>query len=128
MPERTAAARWNGALRDGSGRVKLGSGDFEGAYSWSSRFENGTGTNPEELVAAAHAGRFTTATASALGKEGLKPESITTKATVHFDSVSGSFRITRIDLDTEAVVPGIEEAKFLEIVEGAKKNCPISKH
>jgi lipoyl-dependent peroxiredoxin len=126
MPQRTAEAQWNGDLRTGNGRIKLGSGAFDGAYSYGSRFEQSPGTNPEELVAGAHAGCFTMATASGLGKAGFTPENISTKATVHLDSVSGAFKIARIDLDMEADVPGIDEAKFLEIAEGAKKNCPIS--
>jgi osmotically inducible protein OsmC len=126
MPQRTAEAQWNGDLRTGNGRIKLGSGAFDGAYSYGSRFEQSPGTNPEELVAGAHAGCFTMATASGLGKAGFTPENISTKATVHLDSVSGGFKIARIDLDMEADVPGIDEAKFLEIAEGAKKNCPIS--
>ncbi len=126
MPQRTAEAQWNGDLRSGSGRVKLGSGAFDGSYSYGSRFEQSPGTNPEELIAGAHAGCFTMATASGLGKAGFKPENITTNATVHLDSVPQGFKITRIDLDMEADVPGIDEAKFLEIAEGAKKNCPVS--
>lgn len=126
MPQRTADAHWNGDLRSGSGHMKFGGGAFDGAYSFSSRFENGSGTNPEELIAAAHAGCFSMATASGLAKAGFKPESVSTKATVHLDSVSGGFKITRIDLDMEADVPGIDEAKFLEVAEGAKKGCPIS--
>ena len=106
--------------------MKFGGGAFDGAYSFSSRFENGSGTNPEELIAAAHAGCFSMATASGLAKAGFKPESVSTKATVHLDSVSGGFKITRIDLDMEADVPGIDEAKFIEVAEGAKKGCPIS--
>jgi lipoyl-dependent peroxiredoxin len=126
MPLRTADARWNGDLRSGSGKMRLGTGAFEGAYSFASRFEQGQGTNPEELIAAAHAGCFSMATASGLAKAGFKPESISTKATVHLDSVSGGFKITRIDLDMEADVPGIDEPKFLEVAEAAKKGCPVS--
>ncbi len=107
--------------------MRFGGGAFEGAYSFSSRFEQGQGTNPEELIAAAHAGCFSMATAGGLGKAGFKPESISTKATVHLDSVSGAFSITRIDLDMEADVPGIDEAKFLEIAEASKKGCPVSR-
>jgi lipoyl-dependent peroxiredoxin len=126
MPLRTADARWNGDLRSGSGKMRLGTGAFEGAYSFASRFEQGQGTNPEELIAAAHAGCFSMATASGLAKAGFKPESISTKATVHLDSVSGGFKITRIDLDMEADVPGIDAPKFLEVAEAAKKGCPVS--
>ena len=126
MPQRNAEAHWNGDLKTGLGRVKLGSGTFEGAYWYASRFGSDVGTNPEELIAAAHAGCFSMATASALAKAGFAPERIVTKATVHLDSASGGFKVSRIDLETEADVPGIDEAKFLEIAEGAKKNCPIS--
>jgi len=126
MPQRTAEAQWNGDLRGGSGRIKLGSGAFDGAYSYGSRFEQSAGTNPEELIAGAHAGCFTMATASGLSKAGFKPENIATKATVHLDSVPQGSKITRIDLDMEADVPGIDETKFLEIAEAAKKNCPVS--
>jgi len=127
MPERTAQAQWNGDLRGGSGRMRFGSGAFDGAYSFSSRFENGAGTNPEELIAAAHAGCFSMAAAAGLGKAGFTPESIATKATVHLTSGAGGFAISRIDLDMEADVPGIDEAKFLEIAQGAKAGCPVSK-
>lgn len=126
MPQRTAQAQWNGDLRSGSGSVKLGSGAFQGAYSYGSRFEQSPGTNPEELIAGAHAACFSMATASGLGKAGFKPELISTNATVHLDSVPQGFKIARIDLEMEADVPGIDEAKFLEIAEGAKKNCPVS--
>jgi len=127
MPQRTAEAHWNGDLRGGAGRMRFGGGAFEGAYSFGSRFEEGAGTNPEELIAAAHAGCFSMATAGALGKAGFQPQSVSTKATVHLDSGSAGFAIARIDLDMEADVPGIDEAKFLEIAEGAKKGCPVSR-
>ena len=107
--------------------MRFGGGAFDGAYSFSSRFENGAGTNPEELIAAAHAGCFSMATAAALGKAGFAPEGISTKATVHLDSASGGFSIARIDLDMEADVPGIDEAAFQEIAQGAKAGCPVSR-
>ena len=127
MPQRTADARWTGDLRSGSGHMRFGGGAFDGAYSFSSRFEEGAGTNPEELIAAAHAGCFSMATAAALAKAGFKPEAVSTKATVHLDPASGGFAITRIDLDMEADVPGIDEAAFRDIAEGAKKGCPVSR-
>ena len=127
MPLRTAEAQWSGDLRAGSGHMRFGGGAFDGAYSFSSRFESGAGTNPEELIAAAHAGCFSMAAAGGLSKAGFKPESISTKATVHLESANGGFAITRIDLDMEADVPGIDEAKFLELAEAAKKGCPISR-
>ena len=126
MPQRTAQAQWNGDLRGGSGQITFGSGAFQGAYSYASRFEQSPGTNPEELLGGAQAACFTMATASGLGRAGFNPENVTTTATVHLDSVSGGFKIARIDLDMEADVPGIDEAKFLETAEVAKKNCPVS--
>ena len=127
MPTRNAEAEWNGSIMDGKGRMKLGSGAFEGAYSFKSRMEDGTGTNPEELIGAAHAGCFSMALSAALGQAGFKPESIQTKAAVKFDKVEGGFAITRIDLTSEAEVPEIDDAKFQEIAKSAKENCPVSK-
>lgn len=126
MPQRTGHAQWTGDLRGGSGRLQLGSGAFEGNYSFGSRFESAAGTNPEELIAAAHAACFAMATASGLGKAGFKPENISTKAVVHLDSVSGSFKIARIDLDLEADVPNIDDKAFQQIAQAAKQNCPVS--
>jgi lipoyl-dependent peroxiredoxin len=126
MPQRTAVAHWNGDLRSGSGRVRLGSGAFEGTYSYDSRFGDGAGTNPEGLIAAAHAGCYTMATASGLAKAGFKPASVETTATVHLESVAGGSKIQRIDLDMEADVPGIDEATFNKVAEDAKKGCPVS--
>ncbi len=127
MPVRTAKAQWDGTLKEGKGTMSLGSGAFQGAYSFSSRFEQGTGTNPEELIGAAHAGCFSMALSAALGKAGFTPRRVSTSAGVHIDPVEGGFAITAIDLTTEAVVPGIDNAKFQEIAEGAKKGCPVSK-
>jgi lipoyl-dependent peroxiredoxin len=127
MPKRTAEAKWNGHLKDGKGSMKFGSGAFEGAYSFSSRFEDGTGTNPEELIGAAHAGCFSMAFSGALGKADFNPESVQTKATVHLNKSDAGFTISRIDLDCVARVPGIDNAKFQEIAEGAKKGCPVSR-
>jgi lipoyl-dependent peroxiredoxin len=127
MPVRTSNAVWEGDLKTGKGTVRLGSGAFEGEYSFSSRFENGKGTNPEELIGAAHAGCFSMALSAALGGEGFKPKSIRTTASVHIVSEGGGFVISRIDLDTQAEIPGIEEAKFIQIAQDAKKNCPVSK-
>ena len=127
MPVRNAEAEWNGSIMDGNGSVRLGSGAFEGAYSFKSRMEEGTGTNPEELIGAAHAGCFSMAFSAALGKAGFEPKSIHTKAAVRFDKVEGGFSITRIDLTTEAEIPEIDEEKFQEIARAAKENCPVSK-
>jgi osmotically inducible protein OsmC len=127
MPKRTAEAKWNGQLKDGKGSMKFGSGAFEGAYSFSSRFEEGTGTNPEELIGAAHAGCFSMAFSAELGKAGFNPKSVETKATVHLTKSDAGFTISKIDLDSVAHVPDIDNAKFQEIAEGAKKGCPVSR-
>jgi osmotically inducible protein OsmC len=126
MPVRKAEAIWEGRLLDGKGTMKVGSGAFQGAYSFSSRFENGAGTNPEELIGAAHAGCFSMALSLFLEKAGYSPESIHTTANVHIDKVGEGFRITTIELEMEARVPGIDEKKFLEQAEAAKRGCPVS--
>jgi osmotically inducible protein OsmC len=126
MAKRTASAVWEGTLKDGKGRVKLGSGAFEGQYSFASRFEDGTGTNPEELIGAAHAGCFSMALAAGLTRAGFNPTRINTNASVSLEKVGEGFKITRIELNTEAEIPNIEEAAFLEQAETAKKNCPVS--
>ena len=123
---RTSKAQWNGSLKDGSGTVALGSGAYEGQYSFSSRFESGTGTNPEELIAAAHAGCFSMALSAGLGKAGISATRVSTEAHVYLEKVGEGFGITRIHLVTEADVPGIDAATFQEHAEGAKKNCPVS--
>jgi lipoyl-dependent peroxiredoxin len=127
MPVRTAEAKWQRSLQDGSGTMRLGSGAFEGAYSFNSRMENGPGTNPEELIGAAHAGCFSMAFAGALTKAGHTPQEIRTKANVHFEKADQGWGITRIELATEGNVPGVDEATFKRIAEEAKKNCPVSK-
>jgi osmotically inducible protein OsmC len=127
MPARTATARWQGGLRDGNGTMRLGSGAFEGQYSFSSRFEEGTGTNPEELIGAAHAGCFSMALSAGLEAAGFTPTSVETAATVHLVPSDPGFRISRIDLTTSAVVSGIDSAAFQEQAETAKANCPVSK-
>ena len=127
MPIRTADAKWNGGLKQGNGTIKLGSGAFEGAYSFTSRFEEGVGTNPEELIAAAHAGCFSMALSAILVEAGFEPKSVATKAKVAIEKSGDGFAITRIALQTEADVPGIDEAVFMEKAELAKKGCPVSK-
>lgn len=127
MAVRTAEAVWEGTLREGQGTVRVGSGSFEGAYSFPSRFEEGNGTNPEELVGAAHAGCFSMALSADLSRAGYTPTRIHTKARVHIERGDAGFSITVIELDTEAEIPGIEEEAFQQAAEGAKKNCPISK-
>lgn len=126
MAVRNAQAIWQGNLKDGHGSVKLGSGAFEGAYSFASRFEEGTGTNPEELIGAAHAGCFSMALSAALGKAGYTPKSISTKASVYLGKVDDKTRITKIHLETKAEVPGINLAEFLQTADGAKIGCPVS--
>src|SRR5690606_37611018 len=124
---RTSKAEWKGSLKDGGGTVALGSGAYEGPYSFASRFENGTGTNPEELIAAAHAGCFPMALSLGLSKAGFPPTRIATKASAHIEKVGEGFSITRIDLVTEAEIPGIDEDAFQSQAQGAKENCPVSK-
>jgi len=127
MPARTASAIWEGSLREGKGKMKLGSGAFEGAYSFASRFEEGSGTNPEELIAAAHAGCFSMALSAGLGRSGFTPKRIQTTAKVHLVKADEGFKIGKIELSTDAEVPQIDEKNFLEQAESAKKNCPVSK-
>jgi osmotically inducible protein OsmC len=127
MPARTANARWEGGLRDGQGTVALGSGAFEGQYSFSSRFEEGAGTNPEELLGASHAGCFSMALTVGLERAGYSPTSVETTARVHLECGDDGFRIPRIDLETTATVPGIDDAAFQEQAEQAKAGCPVSK-
>ena len=127
MVQRTAEAEWKGGLQDGSGRMKLGSGAYDGPYSFKSRFEDGTGTNPEELIAAAHAGCFSMALSAGLGKAGTPPKRVHTTANLTFEKTAAGFAVTRIALTTEAEVPGIEEAAFHQQAEDAKRNCPISR-
>jgi len=127
MAVRTSEAEWKGNLREGQGTMKLGSGAFEGRYSFPSRFESGQGTNPEELIGAAHAGCFSMALAAGLAKAGFNPTRVHTTAKVHLEQVEGGFAITKIELATEAQIPGIDNATFQQQAEGAKKNCPVSK-
>ena len=123
MAIRKSTAVWKGSSREGSGTLRLGSGVFEGPYDWRSRFTEGSTTNPEELIAAAHAGCFSMALASDLTKAGHVPTRISTSAEVLMDNTN---KITGVVLETEAEVPGIDEKAFMEIAEGAKKNCPVS--
>jgi len=127
MAQRTASAIWQGGLKDGQGTMKLGSGAYEGKYSFGSRFEEEPGTNPEELVGAAHAGCFSMALSGALGKAGHTPNRISTQAKVHLALGAAGAYISKIELDCQAEVPGIEADAFAEIAESAKKNCPVSK-
>lgn len=124
MAIRASSAEWKGSLKEGSGTMRLASGAYEGAYTFSSRFEEGKGTNPEELIGAAHAGCFSMFLAALLSGAGYEVKRIHTTATVH---LRAGPTIALIELKTEAEVPGIEEAAFLEQAEAAKKNCPVSK-
>jgi osmotically inducible protein OsmC len=127
MANRTSEAVWQGDLKSGKGTVKLGSGAFEGQYSFNSRFAEGVGTNPEELIAAAHAACFSMALSAALTEAGHPPTKIHTTAKIHFGPVPGGFAISKIDLATEGSVPGIDAATFEKTAKGAKENCPVSK-
>jgi lipoyl-dependent peroxiredoxin len=127
MPKRTASARWSGSLQEGQGRMRMASGAYEGPYSFQSRFEEGDGTNPEELIAAAHAGCFSMALAGGLSAAGYEVESVESEATVHIEKVDEGFGITRIELRTRASVPGIDDAEFQQQAKAAKQNCPVSK-
>jgi osmotically inducible protein OsmC len=127
MAERTARAVWQGNLQEGAGIVALGSGGFQGRYSAQSRFESGPGTNPEELIGAAHAACFSMALAGALTQAGYSPETIETTAKVAIEKVTDGFSITRIELDTQAAVPDVDEDTFLKQAEAAKDNCPVSR-
>jgi osmotically inducible protein OsmC len=127
MPKRKASARWDGSLQEGSGTMSMASGAYEGAYSFQSRFEEGDGTNPEELIAAAHAGCFSMALSLVLGQAGHEPESIETEATVQIDKAGDGFAITHILLRSQARVPGIDADEFQQLAEAAKDGCPVSK-
>lgn len=126
--ERSASAEWQGGLQGGKGVISTASGVLKDTqYSFATRFENGAGTNPEELIAAAHAGCFSMALSAQLGEAKLTPDSVKTTAKVTLSKVEGGFAITKIHLVTEAKVPGADEAAFAKAAEGAKAGCPISK-
>lgn len=127
MPTRNANAEWHGNIREGKGHVRFGGGAYEGSYSAASRFADGGGTNPEELIAAAHAACFSMAFSVNLSMAGFTPTTIRTSAEVHIEQVDGAWTITRIDLICGAEVPGIDEAKFQELAQSAKRNCPVSR-
>lgn len=127
MPTRRAEAEWKGDLKGGQGTMALGSGAYRGGYSFGSRFEEAPGTNPEELIGAALAGCYSMALAAGLGKDGHHPERVATEAKVTVDKVDGGFAITRIDLATEARVPGLDDAAFREAAEATKRGCPVGK-
>jgi osmotically inducible protein OsmC len=127
MPTRTAEAEWKGDLQRGNGHMNFGSGAFDGPFDFRSRMADGKGTNPEELLGAAHAGCFSMALAAQLKNAGFKPERVHTTARVHFDQIGGNWTIHRIDLDTEAAVARIEPLDFRKRAEDVKKNCPVSR-
>ncbi|MFB6299377.1 MAG: OsmC family protein [Halobacteriales archaeon] len=122
MPSRTSEATWEGDLQTGNGTMTVGDGAYEGAFSFASRFEQGDGTNPEELIAAAHAGCFAMALSNELASDGYDPQRVYASATVHLQDGE----ISRIDLEVEAEIPGIDEETFLEHANGAKEGCPVS--
>jgi osmotically inducible protein OsmC len=127
MAVRSAAAEWKGDLKEGKGKIKFGGGAYDGAYSFQSRFEEGKGTNPEELIAAAHASCFSMALAHGLAQAGHKADSVKTTAKVHLEKSESGFSIPRIELETTANVPGIDDAEFQKQADIAKNNCPVSK-
>jgi osmotically inducible protein OsmC len=124
MAERKAQALWEGSLREGHGLMKFGS--FEGPFSFASRFEEGNGTNPEELIGAAHAGCFSMSLSAGLGRAGFTPQRVQTVANVTLGKVDGKSRITHIHLDCEAEVHGIDPESFSKIAENSKDSCPVS--
>jgi lipoyl-dependent peroxiredoxin len=126
--KRKASAVWQGDLKSGKGKISTESGTLkEAQYSFSTRFENGVGTNPEELIAAAHAGCFSMAFSAELGKAGITPESISTTATVTLEKTDAGFTVTESHLDMTAKIPGADKNKILEIAGAAKAGCPISR-
>lgn len=127
MPVRVASAEWKGNLPKGSGTLETETGAVKGTYTFLSRFEEGAGTNPEELIAAAHAGCFSMAFANALAKAGFEAESVRTTAKAFLEKGPDGFGISRIELESHARVPGIDEGTFQEQAAGAKVGCPISK-
>ena len=125
--KRSSEAKWEGSIKEGKGNIKLGSGAFDGAYSFDSRFGDDTvATNPEELIAAAHAGCYTMALSGFLGRAGYEPSNIETKATVHLEKEGDGFVIPKIDLVTVASVPNIADEEFQQIAKTAKEKCPVS--
>jgi lipoyl-dependent peroxiredoxin len=125
---RKASAVWNGDLKSGKGMMTMDSGVLqEAAYSFGTRFENAKGTNPEELIAAAHAGCFSMALSAELGKAGMSPEKVETKASVKLEMLEQGPTVTEVHLDVTAHVPGVDREAFLKVAEAAKAGCPISR-
>lgn len=127
MPTRSGSAVWRGDLQNGDGDLQVGDGVFAGAYSFKSRFEEGEGTNPEELIAAAHAACFAMAFSNILAGEGHTPESVDARARVVLKEVDGAPTLARIELTAEGSVPGIDEGEFQRLADQAKKDCPVSR-
>lgn len=127
MATRNGSAEWKGDLKSGSGSLRVGDGAFEGAYSFSSRFEEGEGTNPEELIAAAHASCFAMALSDILAEDGHVPDSVRARARVHLRQVDEQPTLARIELEAEGSVPGIDEETFRSYAEKAKQGCPVSR-
>lgn len=127
MTVRHSEGIWEGNLKEGNGKMRIGQNGFEVDFSFPSRFESGAGTNPEELLGAAHAGCFSMALSLFLGEAGFAPRRIQTRAAVHLNKSTDGFSISNIDLDTTAVVPGIDEQEFQKQARAAKENCPVSK-
>ena len=123
MAVRNSEATWTGTLREGKGTMRVGKGAYDGPYTYASRFESGEGTNPEELIGAAHAGCFSMFLSAVLTKAGFPPSRIHTTATVHLNDGA----INLIELNTEADVPNIDDTKFQQAAEESKKGCPVSK-
>lgn len=127
MAVQSASAEWKGSLKEGSGTMRAASGALEGPFTFVSRFETGPGTNPEELIGAAHAGCFSMALAAALGRAGHNPTSIKTTAKVHLGSTEAGPTITQIELAVEGEVSGIDATQFQDFAEGAKQGCVVSR-
>jgi lipoyl-dependent peroxiredoxin len=127
MTTRTSRAEWRGDLQGGTGELEVGDGVFTGTYTFASRFEEGDGTNPEELLAAAHAACFSMALSGQLAKAGTPPESVRTEAAVHLEKVDGKPTISRVELTTRGRVPGIDADGFAEQAAAAKDGCPVSR-
>ncbi len=127
MTMRNATATWEGTLREGKGIMTFGSGAFEGAYTYASRFEAGTGTNPEELLGAAHAGCFSMFLSAQLTNAGFSPKKIQTQAVVHLERTDSGPTITLIELNAVATVPEVDNTTFLQLAEKSKNACPVSK-
>ena len=127
MPTRTANAVWNGSLQEGNGTMRMRSGAYEGPYTFQSRFKEGEGTNPEELIAAAHAACYAMAFSNILATNGHTPESVTANARVSLQEVDGAPTIARITLKVDGNVPGIDESTYQDLAEQAKKDCPVSR-